>query len=176
MFKHCSCIFAFLHLSFFCPAQEGPVRETLTADIYSNFGAVKSLYQAPDGLIWIGAYPKGLAYYDGKKITHVPVGREEEIFANQKEIFIPGDTVLYLNMGNSVAVFSLSLQKITAELTLPKGLSTRERILNLSWSNSAEGPLLWANVLPPHEPESNQTFRLQTAAFKKWRSVSVCLG
>ncbi|MBK8968124.1 MAG: response regulator [Lewinellaceae bacterium] len=150
MFKHCSWILACLLLSLFCSAQEGPVREALTADIYSNFGAVKSLYQAPDGLIWIGAYPKGLAYYDGKKITHVPVGREE-IFANRREVFIAGDTVLYLNMGQRVAVFSLSLQKITAELTLPKGLSTQERILNLSWSNSAEGPLLWASVQPPRE-------------------------
>ncbi|MBK8968119.1 MAG: response regulator [Lewinellaceae bacterium] len=131
-------------------SQERPVQEHLTDQIRSNFGEVKNLYQAPDGLIWMGAQPKGLAYYDGKNITHVPLDGEEQ-FTKQAEVFTAGDTVLYLNMGRHVAVFSLTLQKITGKIELPKALPRQDNILHLSYSNSAEGPLLWAALSPSNK-------------------------
>ena len=66
--------------------------EILTEQIRTNFGAGKSLYQAKNGLIWIGANPMGLAYYNGQKFVHVPL-EGEEVFATKEEVFVVGDSL-----------------------------------------------------------------------------------
>ena len=94
--KHQGLILLLLFLvTSYIEAQEGIYanmkREWITEDIRSNFGNVTDLYEDSLGIIWMGIYGKGLAFYNGQEIRRVPLP-EEVIFANQATMFYPFQT------------------------------------------------------------------------------------
>ena len=79
-------------------------REWVTSDVRADFGNVTDLYEDSLGMIWMGIYGKGLAFYNGIHIErlHMP---EEATYANQSPIFLPFKDKLYLNCASKILVF-----------------------------------------------------------------------
>ncbi len=92
-----------------CIAQENYLASYLTEEERANFGNVYSLYEDPVGIIWMGVYGKGLAYYDGEKVKRFPLPNEQN-FASRDIVFEGFEDKLYLNDGDGIRIFDPIVQ------------------------------------------------------------------
>ena len=89
--------------------------EWVTSDIRANFGTVTDLYEDSLGVIWMGVFGKGMAYYDGRKTQRLRLP-EEASFANQTQIFYPYRNFIYLNCGRKILVFDPIRKEVIDEI------------------------------------------------------------
>lgn len=85
-------------------AQTKYIFELLTEESKANFGDAHNICQDSAGIIWLGVFGKGLAYYNGKKVQRTLIKDEEE-FSNRMDLFAEGEGFLYLNYGDKIKVF-----------------------------------------------------------------------
>jgi len=113
--------------------------ELITVEERANFGDVRSLYVDKSGIIWMGVFGKGLAYYDGKKVIRLSLAGEGD-FALNRSIFTAGTDRLYLNYGHLVKCFDPIKQQVidTVEIT------ERSTFELLSFSKVGSENFLWA--------------------------------
>ena len=76
-------------------AQENYILDLVTADEHTNFGDVHNLYEDSSGIIWMGIYGKGLAYYNGKDVVRYELENEDK-FSSRNDIFISDSNFMYL--------------------------------------------------------------------------------
>jgi len=100
-----------------CIAQENYLVSYLTEEERANFGNVYSLYEDPVGIIWMGVYGKGLAYYDGEKVKRFPLPNEQD-FASRDIVFEGFEGKLYLNDGDGIRIFDPIVQDDPKTITL----------------------------------------------------------
>jgi len=100
-----------------CIAQENYLVSYLTEEERANFGNVYSLYEDPVGIIWVGVYGKGLAYYDGEKVKRFPLPDEQD-FASRDIVFEGFEDKLYLNDGDGIRIFDPIVQDDPKTITL----------------------------------------------------------
>lgn len=144
MLKHILLICLFCCLPFSGTAQYAPL-ESLTKEIRANFGVGKSIYQAPNGLMWFGMKPGGLVYYDGESVVPVPLEGEADFTATE-EVFVVGAEVLYLNLKKEVNIFDPSVQEVIGTIKLAEHIPAKERIEHVDYANPHGEPLLWVSL------------------------------
>lgn len=121
-------------------------------------GEGRSIYQAPNGLMWFGMKPAGLVYYNGESLEQFPLEGAEDFTATE-EVFIVGENVLYLNFKKEVKIFDPLAQQIIGTIKPNENILTDEAILHLDYTNVHGEPLLWA-ALPPLLKNEQKYYRI----------------
>jgi signal transduction histidine kinase/CheY-like chemotaxis protein len=132
--------------------------ERLSDDVRTRLGEGKSIYQAPNGLMWFGMKPGGLHYYNGDAFVHVPL--EDEVkFTAREEVFVVGDDILYLNFENQVKVFDPLTQQIVDSIDFGKDILPDGSIMALDYAEVEGEPWLWA-ALPALQKSDKAYYRI----------------
>ena len=129
--------------SFYVQAQNDYIFELVTLDKRANFGTVYNLYEDPAGIIWMGIYGKGLAYYNGEDIVRFPL-QDEYKFANSNDIFIAKDQLIYLNDGDGVRIFDPIIQDEPIHVLLSEDLQKEGTIKSIGVTKEDKDTFIWA--------------------------------
>jgi signal transduction histidine kinase/CheY-like chemotaxis protein/streptogramin lyase len=114
--------------------------ELITTEERSNFGDVRDICIDRSGIVWMGVFGKGLAYYDGRKVTRLPLPGDGA-FSIRRSIFTEGRDILYLNYGHAIHCFGLLQQRITDSI----GLADKDgRPEVLAYARVGDEDWLWA--------------------------------
>ena len=131
-------------------AQQNFFFDLVTMEEKANFGFVNSLCQDESGIIWMGIFGKGLAFYDGVSHVRFPLDNEE-LFANSSSIFTYGDGIIYLNCKDHVQLFDPLGQQVVSTIN-----GQRDHAFDkLVYYSDAQDTLLWA--ISYLEPRENRT-------------------
>lgn len=120
--------------------------EDVTEDIRANFGPINNLYQDSAGVIWMGVYSKGLAYYCGDRIIRLPLPNEAAI-SSHNDVFDEYDGNLYLNYNKGVYVFDPIRQVITDSIVLDNSLPKSGKIGTIAVGGNATETWIWATYV-----------------------------
>ncbi len=125
--------------------QENYVISYLTEKERANFGDIYSLYEDPTGIIWMGIYGKGLAYYDGERVKRFPLPNEQN-FANRDVIFEGFEEYIYFNYGNSVHVFDPIAQNIPKIIKLTETQNKQGQLSSITVTRKGDDIYTWGTL------------------------------
>lgn len=125
-----------------CIAQENYLATYLTEEERANFGNVYSLYEDPIGIIWMGVYGKGLAYYDGEKVKRFPLPNEQN-FASRDIVFEGFEDKLYLNDGDGIRIFDPIVQDDPKTIALNSEQVQLGSLSGITVTKNGEDTYVW---------------------------------
>ena len=138
-------IFFWLGISIHAWAQADYTFELTTIDKRANFGDVHNLYQDSAGVIWVGIYGKGLAYYNGKEIHRMRLPNEGN-FSQHNDVFIAKENFIFLNYGNAVKLFDPIRQEIVHTIELNSTIKDTGKISSIAVTKKKGELLVWATL------------------------------
>jgi signal transduction histidine kinase/DNA-binding response OmpR family regulator len=132
--------------------------ELITQDIRSNFGEVTQIYQDTVGVIWMGIPGKGLAYYDGRNISHYQL-EEERTFSLYRPVFHAFNDRLLLNGRDRVYFFDPIQQEIQDSLVLSNDLQQYGQLLQLIPDDASSESVIWGVLSRQDAPTEFQLIK-----------------
>lgn len=136
-------------------AQDNYVFELVTIRDRANFGDVQSIYEDPKGIIWMGIYGKGLAYYNGQEIIRYFLPKEYN-FAKNNDVFIGHDKFIYLNDGFDVRILDPILQDEPEIISIQKELLNLGELKSIAVTKEGDDVYVWG-ALKLHTQEKTGT-------------------
>ncbi|MEZ4953928.1 MAG: ATP-binding protein [Saprospiraceae bacterium] len=144
-FSHIFLFFVWLVFSSYVHAQTDYTFELITINERANFGDVHTLYQDSAGVIWMGIYGKGLAYYNGKEIHRMQLPGEGD-FSQHNDVFVAGGGFIFLNYGHEIKSFDPIKQELVRSIDLPETLRNKGKISTIAVTEKKDELLVWATL------------------------------
>ncbi|MDF1697542.1 MAG: ATP-binding protein [Saprospiraceae bacterium] len=124
-------------------AQQNFFFDLITSKEAANFGDVNSVSQDASGIIWMGIFGKGLAYYDGLRVKRFVLPKEDH-FYHSKPIFCSGGGLIYLNGIEGVQIFDPIRQEIMGQIEVSEIKKKGDTFDEMTCTIYKGDTLIWA--------------------------------